>query len=133
MSFFKPAAQTSKSAPISPQESLRQKRLAHEKAQKEAGIWGEMAVAQITRENKVFLHHWKGHALSGLSELSVKKPREMTQAEHDALVAWLKSGAYEGFTQSFVAWNVSEVEALRVKNESLEKHRADGREVVNPA
>jgi hypothetical protein len=132
MSFFK-TTQERKSTPIPHKDSLKQQRLAHEKAQKDAGIWGDMAVGQIKRDNKVFLHHWKGHALSGLYVLAAKRPREMTPADHDALVAWLKSGAYEGFTQSFVAWNISAEEALRVQNELLEKYRADGLEVVNPA
>jgi len=132
MSFFK-ATSERKSAPITQKDALRQKRLAHEQAQKDAGIWGDMAVGQITRDNKIFLHHWKGYALTDLFTLANKKPREMTQGEHDALVAWLKSGAYEGFTQSFVAWNISNAEALRVKNEHLEKHRSNGLEVINPA
>ena len=131
MSFFK-ETHSSKST-VTPREQLRQKRLAHEKAQKDAGVWGDMAVAQITRDNKIFLHHWKGHALTDFFTLANKKPREMTQSEHDALVAWLKSGAYEGFTQSFIAWNISTAEALRVKNEHLEKHRSNGLEVINPA
>jgi hypothetical protein len=132
MSFFK-STQTSKTPPATPKDLLRQKRLAHEQAHKEAGVWGDMAVGQIVRENKVFLHHWKGHALTGLFALAGKKPREMTPAEHEALVAWLKSSAYEGFTQSLVAWNINEAEALRVKNEHLEKHRSNGLEVINPA
>lgn len=131
MSFFK-TPQTSKS-PRAAQDALRQKRLAHEQAQKDAGIWGDMAVGQIVSENKVFMHHWKGNALTDLFVLAGKKPREMTQPEHDALVAWLKSRAYEGFKQSLVAWNINEGEALRVKNEHLEKHRSNGLEVINPA
>ena len=131
MSFFK--TQERKAAPVSHQDTLRQKRMAHEQAQKDAGVWGEMAVAQIIRQNKVFLHHWKGTALTDLFALAAKKPREMTPPEHEALVAWLKSGAYEGYTQSFVAWNVSADEAVRVKAELVEKHRANGLEVVNPA
>ncbi len=131
MSFFK--TQERKSPPVIHQDTLRQKRLAHEQAQKDAGIWGEMAVAQIVRDNKVFMHHWKGHALVSLFALAAKKPREMTPAEHDALVAWLKAGVYEGFTQSFVAWNVNADEAVRVKTELLEKHRANGLEIINPA
>ena len=132
MSFFKVTAER-KSPPVLHKDTLRLKRLAHEQAQKDAGIWGDMAVGQIIRENKVFIHHWKGHALTDLFTLAGKKPREMTPTEHDALVAWLKSGIYEGFTQSFVAWNVSADEALRVKNEHMEKHRSNGLDVVNPA
>lgn len=132
MSFFK-ATSERKSPPVLHKDTLRLKRLAHEQAQKDAGIWGDMAVAQIVRDNKVFLHLWKGHALTDLFVLAGKKPREMTPVEHEALVAWLKSGAYAGFTQSFVAWNVSADEALRVKNEHMEKHRSNGLDVVNPA
>lgn len=129
MSFFKEPGKST----ATPRDLLRQKRLAHEKAQRDAGIWGDNAIGQIMRENKVFMHHWKGNALSELFVLAGKRPREMTQAEHEALVAWLKSHAYEGFSQKMVAWNISETEALRVKNEELGKHRANGLEVINPA
>ena len=132
MNLFK-SAPTSKSPSTTHRDQLRQKRLAHEQAQKDAGIWGDMAVGQILRENKVFMHHWKGNALAELFALAGKRPREMTPSEHEALVAWLKSGAYEGFTQSLVAWNINEAEALRVKKEHLEKHRGNGLEVINPA
>jgi hypothetical protein len=131
MSFFK-EPQMSKSATTT-RDRLRQKRLAHEQAQKDAGVWGDMTVAQIVRENKVFMHHWKGNAITDLLVLAGKRPREMTAFEHNALVAWLKSGAYDGFKQQLVAWNINEAEALRVKSEQLEKHRSSGLEVVNPA
>lgn len=131
MSFFK-EPRTSKSAPVTPRDLLRQKRLAHEQAQKEAGIWGDMAVGQIVRDDKVFMHHWKGNALSDLFVLAGKKPREMTPSDHDALVVWLKSAAYEGFTQKLVAWNINEGEALRVKSAQLDEHRANGLRVINP-
>lgn len=130
MPFFK--EQTSKPSTTT-RDRLREMRLAHEQAQKEAGIWGDMTVAQIMRENKVFMHHWKGDAITGLSALAGKRPREMTVLEHDALVAWLKSGAYDGFTQKLIAWNINETEALRVKSEQVEMHRSNGLEVVNPA
>jgi hypothetical protein len=130
MSFSK--EQTSKTSTTT-RDRLRQKRLAHEQAQKEAGIWGDMTVAQIMRENKVFMHHWKGNAITDLWALAAKRPREMTAPEHTALVAWLKSGAYDGFTQKLIAWNINEAEALRVKCEQVEKHRSNGIEVVNPA
>jgi hypothetical protein len=123
--------QTSK-ASTTARDSLREKRLAHENAQKQAGLWGDITVAQIIRENKVFLHHWKGEANTALSVMAGKRPREMTGPEHDALVAWLKSGAFDGFTQKLVAWNINEAEALRVKSEQVEKHRSNGLQVVNP-
>jgi hypothetical protein len=132
MSFFK-ETKSSKTPAATPRDLLRQKRLAHEQAQKDAGVWGDMAVGQIVRDDKVFLHHWRGHALSDLFSLAGKKPREMTPTEHDALVAWLKSGAYEGFTQKLVAWNINETEAQRVKAEHLDQHRANGLKVINPA
>jgi hypothetical protein len=131
MSFFK-EPKVSKS-PTAARDRLRDQRLAHEQAQKDAGIWGDMTVGQILRDNKVFLHHWKGHASTDLFTLAGKRPREMTAPEHDALVAWLKSGAYNGFTQKLLAWNINEAEALRVKTEAQATHRASGREVVNPA
>jgi hypothetical protein len=130
MSFFK-EPQTSK-PPTTIRDRLRQKRLAHEQSQKDAGVWGDMTVAQITRQNKVFIHHWKGNAITDLLTLAGKRPREMTALDHDALVAWLKSGAYDGFTQQLIAWNINEGEALRVKSEQVEKHRSNGLEVVNP-
>lgn len=130
-SFFK-EPQLSKTPTID-RDRLRQKRLAHEQAQKQAGVWGDMTVGQIMRENKVFLHYWKGTALTGLSALASKRPREMSAPDHEALVAWLRSGAFEGFTQRLIAWNISEAEALRVKGEQADNHRSNGIFVVNPA
>jgi hypothetical protein len=132
MNFFKKETQAAKS-PTTARDRLRQQRLAHEQAQKDAGVWGDIAVGEITRDNKVFLHHWKGHASPGLYALAAKRPREMTAPEHEALVAWLKSGAYEGFAQKLVAWNITEAEALRVKAEHLARHRENGLDPVNPA
>jgi hypothetical protein len=131
MNFFK-EPQVSK-APSTARDRLRQQRLAHEQAQKDAGVWGDMAVGVITRENKVFMHHWKGNALAELYALAGKRPREMTAPEHDALVTWLKSGVYEGFAQKLVAWNINEAEALRIKSEHLATHRSNGLDVINPA
>lgn len=131
MSFFKEPQMNKASTTV--RDRLQQKRLAHEQAQKDAGIWGDMTVAQITRENKVFMHHWKGNAITDLLALAGKRPREMTTLEHEALVAWLKSCAYDGFTQKLVAWNINEAEARRVKSEQIERYRSDGFEVINPA
>lgn len=131
MSFFKEPQMSRSSTTV--QDRLRQKRLAHEQAQKDAGIWGDMTVAQIMRENQVFMHHWKGNAITELLALAGKRPREMTTLEHEALVAWLKSRAYDGFTQKLIAWNINEAEALRVKSEQIERYRSDGLEVINPA
>lgn len=117
---------------ITASDLLRQKRLAHEQAQKDAGIWGDMTVAQIMRQNKVFIHHWKGNQTTDLLALAGKRPREMSALEHEALVAWLKSGAYDGFTQTLIAWNINEAEALRVKSAQVEKHRSNGLEIINP-
>ena len=89
MSFFKEPQVSKSSTTI--RDSLRQKRLAHEQAQKDAGIWGDMTVAQIMREDKVFVHHWRGNGMTDLFALAGKRPREMTALEHEALVAWLKS------------------------------------------
>jgi hypothetical protein len=130
MAFFKESEKIK--SPTALRDHLRQKRLAHEQTQRDAGVWGDMAVGQITRDNKVFLHHWKGNVTVDLFSLAGKRPREMTGPEHEALVTWLKSSVYEGFTQKLVAWNVNEGEALRVKTEQLEMHRSNGLEVVNP-
>ncbi len=130
MSLFK-EPQVSKSSTTN-RDRLRQKRLAHEQAQKDAGVWGDMTVAQIMREDRVFVHHWKGHGMNDLLALAGKRPREMTALEHEALVAWLKSNAYDGFTHKLVAWNINEAEALRIKSECVAKHRSNGLKVVNP-
>jgi hypothetical protein len=85
MSPFKEPQMSKSSTTI--RDRLRQQRLAHEQAQKDAGIWEDMSVAEIMRENKVFMHYWKGNAITDLLALAGKRPREMTTLEHEALVA----------------------------------------------
>ena len=84
MSFFKEPQLRKSSATI--RDQLRQKRLAHEQAQKDAGVWGDMTVAEIMRENKVFMHYWKGNPVGDLLAPAGKRPREMTAGEHEAAV-----------------------------------------------
>ncbi len=112
---------------------MRRQRLAHEETQKAAGLWGDMSVGSISRDNQVFVHHWKGKGAADLYKLAAKKPRELSPAEYDALVAWLNAKSYAGFEQSFAAWNVNAEEAMRIKMELIEKLKLDGRTIVNPA
>jgi len=112
--------------------SLREQRLAHEAAQKAAGIWGDLSVGIIRRGNEVFVHYWKGEALS-IHKLVVKRPKEIMASDYEALCAWLKAGRFEGFTQSLTGWNVTLAEAQRLKAEIIGSHASAGDRVVNVA
>lgn len=114
-------------------DALKLKRLAHEEAQKAAGLWGEMSVGVIERNGAVFVHAWKGASPGDVQKLALKRPKEISKPEHEALCAWLKAGRYEGFKHSISAWNVNSDEAERIKLEIMSRHAADGAKVVNPA
>jgi hypothetical protein len=114
-------------------EALRNRRVAHEEAQKAAGLWGEMSVGLIERNGTTFVHMWKGMSLTDVFKLAAKRPKEISKPEHEALCAWLKAGRYEGFKHSISAWNVNVAEAERIKLEIISRLAADGTRVVNPA
>lgn len=134
MDLFKPTAARSKgSGPQMPSktDALRQKRLAHEHAQKTAGTWGDMSVGTISRDNQFFVYFWKGNVRASLSDLANKRPKEMTEDDHTAFLQWLKTGHFDGFVQAFAAWNVSPEEAVKIKNELLTKYCDEGRTIIN--
>jgi hypothetical protein len=66
-----------------------------------------------------------------LSAMAIKKPKEISDADHAALIQWLKTGQFEKFVQAFVAWNVSDEEAGRLQAALIAKHRSDGLTVIN--
>ena len=134
MDFFKPTAAKSKRPPspaVSKSAGLRQQRLAHESAQRAAGTWGDMSVRTISRDERVFVHCCRGNMPVDLSAMAMKKPKEISDADHEALLRWLKTGQFEKFVQAFVAWNVSDEEAGRVQAALIAKHRSDGLTVIN--
>jgi hypothetical protein len=112
--------------------SLREQRLAHEAAQKAKGVWGDLSVGVIRRGKEIFVHYWKGEALS-IHKLAAKRPKEITASDYVALCAWLKAGRFEGFTQSLTSWNVTVAEAQRLRAEIIGAHAAAGDCVVNVA
>ncbi len=112
-------------------EALRGRRMAHEEAQKAAGLWGEMSVGLIERNGTTFVHIWKGVSLTDVFKLASKRPKEISKPDHEALCAWLKAGRYEGFKHSISAWNVNAAEAERIKLEIISRLAADGTRVVN--
>ena len=114
-------------------DALKLARLAHENAQKSAGLWGEMSVGVIAREDTAFVHIWKGASLTDVFKLAAKRPKEISKPEHEALCAWLKSRRYEGFKHSISAWNVNAGEAERIKSEIISGLIAAGTKVINPA
>ena len=114
-------------------EALRLRRVAHEEAQKAAGLWGDMSVGIIARNDAAFVHVWKGASLTDVYKLAVKRPKDISKPDHEALCLWLKAGRYEGFSHSISAWNVSADEALRIKLEVISGLAAKGTRVVNPA
>ena len=113
-------------------DALRSRRIAHEEAQKAAGLWGEMSVGLIERNGTTFVHMWKGVSLTDVFKLASKRPKEISKPDHEALCAWLKAGRYEGFKHSISAWNVNIGEAERIKLEIISRLAADGTRVVNP-
>jgi hypothetical protein len=137
MSLFKSAAERKPNHLPGPNdrarlnEALRNKRLAHEQSQKDAGLWGDMSVGVIERNDAVFVHIWKGTTTGNVYKLSVKRPKEISKTDHEALCAWLKAGRYEGFIQSLSAWNVTPAEAERIKLELLSGLSAKGKRIVN--
>ena len=95
--------------------SLRIKREAHEESQKAAGLWGDMSVGYLERNGAAFVHYWKTALPTEVFKITLKKPKDITKAEHEILCGWLKAGRYEGFKQTIFAWNLSDDEAARVK------------------
>ncbi len=114
-------------------DALRQKRLAHEEAQRGAGLWGDMSVGTIKRQDRVFVYLWKGDVRASLSAMALKRPKEMLEADHAALLQWLKTGIIDEFKLAFAAWNVNAPEAEKIKTELMTKHRDEGLTVINPA
>lgn len=112
--------------------SLKLKREAHELAQKEAGLWGEMSVGYIERQGAAFVHFWKTALPAEVFKITIKKPKDITKTEHEALCGWLKAGRYEGFKQTISAWNLSEAEAERIKESLIAELAAKGTKVINP-
>jgi hypothetical protein len=115
------------------QSELRRMRMEREEAQKSAGVWGEMSVALISKGDSVFVYCLKGNRQPDLYSFAVKKPKDWEDAEYDALMVWLRANKFEGFTQSFTAWNLSAAESQRVKGETLTKLQSDGRTAINSA
>lgn len=113
-------------------DALKKERLAHEMAQKAAGLWGEMSVGIIERNGAAFVLIWKGAAQTNVFRLSAKRPKEISKPEHEALAAWLKGGSYDGFKHTISAWNVSPGEAQRIKLEVIAELAANGSRIVNP-
>ncbi len=112
-------------------DALKSKRIAHEEAQKAAGLWGEMSVGYLEREGAAFVHQWKGATPADVYKLAVKRPKEILKPEHEVLCTWLKAGRYEGFKQTIFAWNVSPDEAARIRLELIGDLAAKGTRMVN--
>lgn len=114
-------------------DALRQKRLAHEEAQKVAGLWGDMSVGTVRRQDRIFVYLWKGDVRASLSAMALKRPKEMVEVDHAAFLQWLKTGLIDEFILAFAAWNVNALEAEKIKTELLIRHRDEGLTVINQA
>jgi hypothetical protein len=112
-------------------EALRNKRLIEEESKKAAGIWGEVSVGLIEREDAAFVLTWKGQQQTDVFKLAAKRPKEVTAADHEALCLWLKAGRYAGFKNVISAWNVSADEAERIKLELIAGLPSKGMRAVN--
>ena len=113
--------------------ALRSQRLAHEEAQKAAGLWGEMSVGIIERVATEIDLKTGRPALTDVYKLAMKRPKEISKPEHEVLCAWLKAGRYEGFKHSISAWSVNIGEAERIKLEIISRLATGGTRIINPA
>jgi hypothetical protein len=114
-------------------EALKNQRMAQEQAKKDAGIWGEMSVGTVEKNDAAFVHVWKGVSENSVHRLAAKRPKETSKAEHEALCLWLKAGGYDGFKHKISAWNVNADEAAAVKKRVIAELAEAGVRVVNPA
>ncbi len=114
-------------------EALKNQRMAQEQAKKDAGIWGEMSVGIVEKNDAAFVHVWKGVSENSVHRLAAKRPKETSKAEHEALCLWLKAGGYDGFKHKISAWNVNADEAAVVKKRVIAELAEAGVRVVNPA
>ncbi len=114
-------------------EALRNQRMAQEQAKKDAGIWGDMSVGIVEKNDAAFVHIWKGVSENSVHRLAAKRPKETSKAEHEALCLWLKAGGYDGFKHKISAWNVNAEEAAAVKKRVLVELQETGVRVINPA
>lgn len=113
-------------------EALKNQRMAQEQAKKDAGIWGDMSVGTVEKNDAAFVHVWKGISENSVHRLAAKRPKETSKAEHEALCLWLKAGGYDGFKHKISAWNVNAEEAALVKRRVLSELAEAGVRVINP-
>lgn len=116
-------------------ERLKALRLNDEAARQAAGTWGEMTVGEIvhTPSGEVFVYSWKGRQQPDLEKLPARRPTAKNAAEHASLVAWLVGHKMAGFEFTLIGWNLSEIEAARLKQARIAEHRDAGRAIKNPA
>jgi hypothetical protein len=112
---------------------LRELRLADDAARRAAGTWGEMSVEEIAHEptGEVFVLSWKGGKEPDLARLHRSRLPELSIAEHERLQAWLVHHRVPVFQRSLIGWNLSRIEAKRLKQARIAERKADGSRVVN--
>jgi hypothetical protein len=112
---------------------LRDQRLAAQAVSEAAGTWGEISVGEITHTptGAVFVHVWKGRQEPDLAKIHETRGLERTPEEHQRMTAWMLQHRSKGFEHTLVGWNLSPVEAARLKTARMVEHRAGGRRVVN--
>jgi hypothetical protein len=113
-------------------EALKNQRMAQEQAKKDSGIWGDLSVGTVEKNDSAFVHIWKGVSENSVHRLAAKRPKETSKAEHEALCLWLKAGGYDGFKHKISAWNINAEEAARMKQVVIAELTAAGTRVVNP-
>ena len=113
-------------------EALKNQRMAQEQAKKDSGIWGDLSVGTVEKNDAAFVHIWKGVSENSVHRLAAKRPKETSKAEHEALCLWLKAGGYDGFKHKISAWNINAEEAARMKQQVIAELTAAGTRVVNP-
>ena len=113
-------------------EALKNQRMAQEQAKKDSGIWGDLSVGTVEKNDAAFVHIWKGVSENSVHRLAAKRPKETSKAEHEALCLWLKAGGYDGFKHKISEWNINAEEAARMKQQVIAELTAAGTRVVNP-
>lgn len=116
-------------------ERLKALRLNDEATRQAAGTWGEMTVGEIAHapSGELFVYSWKGRQQPDLEKLPARRPTAKNATEHGSLVAWLVGHKMAGFEFTLIGWNLSEIEASRMKQARISEHREAGRAIKNPA
>lgn len=114
-------------------EKLRALRLAHEAARKEAGIFGDRSVGEITHAEtrSVYVQVWKGGRRP--DPLHARSPQSagVPAADWPVIAAWAADKEPEDFRRRMIAKDLNAAEATKIKAARIGDLRAAGETVIN--